>query len=86
VDVSELRRARQLEDENRRLRASIADQALDLLAMKDLLADASVSIEGPLLQLTKSHPIFMVRWPTQRRVDRKHILLAACFVANPSCQ
>ena len=35
--VSELRRLRQLEEENRRLKGIVADQALDLRALKDVL-------------------------------------------------
>ena len=35
--VSELRRLRQLEEENRRLKGMVADQALDLRALKDVL-------------------------------------------------
>jgi putative transposase len=38
LEVSELRRLRQLEDENRRLKAIVADQALDIRALKDVLA------------------------------------------------
>ncbi len=38
LDVSELRRLRQLEDENRRLKSIVADQALDIRALKDVLA------------------------------------------------
>jgi putative transposase len=38
LQISELRRLRQLEEENRRLKAIVADQALDLRALKDLLA------------------------------------------------
>jgi putative transposase len=38
LEVSEMRRLRQLEDENRRLKAIVADQALDLRALKDVLA------------------------------------------------
>ena len=38
LEISELRRLRQLEDENRRLKAIVADQALDLRALKDVLA------------------------------------------------
>jgi putative transposase len=38
LEVSELRRLRQLEEENRRLKAIVADQALDLRALKDVLA------------------------------------------------
>lgn len=38
LEVSELRRLRQLEDENRRLTAIVADQALDIRALKDVLA------------------------------------------------
>ena len=38
LEVSEMRRLRQLEEENRRLKAIVADQALDLRALKELLA------------------------------------------------
>lgn len=38
LEVSELRRLRQLEDENRRLKTIVADQALDIRALKDVLA------------------------------------------------
>ena len=38
LEVSELRRLRQLEEENRRLKTIVADQALDLRALKDVLA------------------------------------------------
>jgi putative transposase len=38
LEVSEMRRLRQLEEENRRLKAIVADQALDLRAPKDVLA------------------------------------------------
>jgi len=38
LEVSELRRWRQLEEENRRLKTIVADQALDLRALKDVLA------------------------------------------------
>ena len=38
LEVSEMRRLRQLEDENRRLKAIVADQALDLRVLKDVLA------------------------------------------------
>ena len=38
LEISELRRLRQLEDENRRLKAIVADQALDLRVLKDVLA------------------------------------------------
>jgi putative transposase len=38
LEVAEMRRLRQLEDENRRLKAIVADQALDLRALKDVLA------------------------------------------------
>ncbi len=36
--VSEVRRLRQLEEENRRLKQLVAEQALDLVALKDVLA------------------------------------------------
>ena len=38
LEVSEMRRLRQLEEENRRLKAIVADQALDLRALRDVLA------------------------------------------------
>ncbi len=38
LDVSEARRLRQLEDENRRLKQMVADQALDLQALRTVLA------------------------------------------------
>ena len=38
LEVSEARRLRQLEDENRRLKQMVADQALDIQALKGVLA------------------------------------------------
>ncbi len=38
LEISELRRLRQLEEENRRLKSIVAEQALDLRALKDVLA------------------------------------------------
>ena len=38
LEVSEMRRLRQLEEENRRLKVIVADQALDIRALKDVLA------------------------------------------------
>jgi len=38
LEVSEMRRLRQLEEENRRLEGIVADQALDIRALKDVLA------------------------------------------------
>jgi putative transposase len=37
LEVSELRRLRQLEEENRRLKTIVADQALDIRALRDVL-------------------------------------------------
>ncbi len=37
MDVSEARRLRQLEDENQRLKRLVADQALDIQVLKDVL-------------------------------------------------
>ena len=37
LEVSEMRRLRQLEEENRRLKGIVADQALDIRALKDVL-------------------------------------------------
>jgi len=38
MDQSELKRLRELEDENRRLKRIVAQQALDMDALKDLLS------------------------------------------------
>jgi putative transposase len=38
LTVSELKRLKALEDENRRLKQIVADQALDIRALKELLA------------------------------------------------
>jgi putative transposase len=38
LEISEVRRVRQLEEENRRLKSIVADQALDIRALKDVLA------------------------------------------------
>jgi putative transposase len=38
LEIYEMRRLRQLEEENRRLKSIVADQALDLRALKDVLA------------------------------------------------
>jgi putative transposase len=38
LEVSEMRRLRQLEEENRRLKAIVAYQALDIRALKDVLS------------------------------------------------
>jgi putative transposase len=37
LEVSDVRRLRQLEEENRRLKRVVADQALDIQVLKDLL-------------------------------------------------
>ena len=39
LDVSEARRLKGLEDENRRLKRIVADQALNLQVLKDLLGN-----------------------------------------------
>lgn len=39
MDVSEARRLKQLEDENARLKRIVADQALNLQVLKDLLGN-----------------------------------------------
>jgi putative transposase len=41
MEVSEARRLKQLEDENRRLKRLVADQALNLQVLKDLLGNKS---------------------------------------------
>jgi putative transposase len=38
LEVSEMRRLKQLEEENQRLKGIVADQALDIRALKDVLA------------------------------------------------
>ena len=38
LEVSEMRRLRQLEEENRRLKVVVADPALEIRALKDVLA------------------------------------------------
>ena len=38
LEISEMRQLRQLEEENRRLKSIVADQALDIRALKDVLA------------------------------------------------
>jgi putative transposase len=38
MTVSDLKKLKALEDENRRLKQIVADQALDILALKDLLS------------------------------------------------
>lgn len=38
LEVSEARRLRELEEENRRLKRLVAEQALDVLALKDVLS------------------------------------------------
>ena len=38
LEISEMRRLRQLEEENRGLKSIVADQALDIRALKDVLA------------------------------------------------
>jgi putative transposase len=55
LEVSEMRRLRQLEEENRRLKAIVADQALDLRALKDVLAKNGYRLMfGPALSNTGS--------------------------------
>ena len=44
LEISEMRRLRQLEEENRRLKSIVADQALDIRALKDVLAK---NVYGP---------------------------------------
>jgi putative transposase len=41
LEMNEARRLRALEEENRRLKRLVADQALDILALRDLLAKNS---------------------------------------------
>src|SRR5579862_9374577 len=46
LEVSEMRRLRRLEEENRRLKGIAADQALDLRALKDVLAKTATARGG----------------------------------------
>lgn len=41
MGISEARRLKQLEEENRRLKRIVADQALNLLVLKDILGNES---------------------------------------------
>jgi putative transposase len=41
LEVTEMRRLKQLEEENRRLKGIVPDQALDIRALKDVLAKNS---------------------------------------------
>ena len=41
MDVNEARRLKQVEEENRRLKRIVADQALNLQILKDLLGNGS---------------------------------------------
>jgi putative transposase len=41
MDVNEARRLKQVEEENRRLKRIVADQALNLQVLKDLLGNGS---------------------------------------------
>ncbi len=41
MDVGDARRLRQVEDENRRLKRIVADQALNLQVLKDMLGNGS---------------------------------------------
>jgi putative transposase len=41
MEVSDTRRLRLLEDENKKLKKLVADQALDMMVLKDLLAKKS---------------------------------------------
>lgn len=43
MEVSEAKRLRELEDENRRLKQMVADQALDIQALKEVLQKKVVS-------------------------------------------
>ncbi len=38
MDVNEAKRVKELEDENRRLKRIVADQALDIVGLKDVLS------------------------------------------------
>jgi putative transposase len=70
LEVSEMRRLRQLEEENRRLKAIVADQALDLRVLKDVTARGEAAdgggSNGPPCSVAASRP-----W-----ADRDHVTRA----------
>ncbi len=47
MDVSEARRLRQLEEENQRLKRLVADQALDIQVLKDVLGKSKFARAAP---------------------------------------
>lgn len=47
MDVSEARRLRQLEEENQRLKRLVADQALDIQVLKDVLGKSEFARAAP---------------------------------------
>ena len=47
MDVSEARRLRQLEEENQRLKRLVADQALDIQVLKDVLGKREFARAAP---------------------------------------
>lgn len=54
MEVSDAKRLRALEDENRKLKQLVADQALDNLVLKDLLKKSS-DAQGPQTGRGKGH-------------------------------
>ncbi len=54
MDVSEAKRLKQLEEENAKLKRIVADQALDITILKDLLKREGVSVwHGRVHRITK---------------------------------
>jgi hypothetical protein len=70
LEIPEMRRLRQLEEENRRLKAIVADQALDIRALKDLLAKTDAA-RGETRDGGGSHdhPCFVGAAPAEDRND-----------------
>jgi putative transposase len=71
LEVSEMGRLRQLEEENRRLKGIVADQALDIRALKDVLAK-NVTARGEAKDGggSDSEPSSLAA--SRLRVDRDH--------------
>jgi putative transposase len=59
-----MRRLKRLEEENRRLKGIVADQALDMLALKDVLAKKCLR---PALKRQMGAELIATHQPSQRR-------------------
>ena len=78
LEVSEMRRLRQLEEENRRLKSIVADQALDIRALKEVLQKTATA-RGEARDGGGSHDYARAA-ASRVRADRHH---AARFPAGP---